>query len=77
MDEVGADVVMQLDQKRFGHNSLHQEEERFDFPYIVLTGLSYTNLMDCNAVECLQAFRDFEVLPTDQKQADIPLTYGY
>ena len=72
MGEVGADIAMLLEQKRFRHNSLHQEEDRFDFPCIVLTGLLYTNLMDSSAVECLWVFRDFEVLPTD-----IPLTYGY
>ena len=75
VDEVGADVATQLEQKRFRHNSLC-DTERFDFPCIVLAGLSYSNLMDEVAVARLKELRDFEVVPTNRKQGDIPITYG-
>lgn len=73
--EVGADVATQLEQKCLRHNS-SCGTDRFDFPCIVLAGLSYSNLMDEDAVAHLKKLRDFEVVPTAQKQRDIPITYG-
>ena len=75
VDSVGADIAAQLEQKRFRHNSV-SNTDRFDFPCIVLTGLDYLGLMDDDAAVCLKKLRDFEIVPSDQKQGDIPITYG-
>ena len=75
VDEVGAGVATQFEQKRFRHN-YWSETERFDFPCIVLTGLNYRNIMNEDADASLKRMRALEDVPTEQKQADIPMTYG-
>ena len=75
VDEVGAAAAGQLEQRRFRHNN-RSETEGFHFPCIVLVGLNYTNLMNAEADKHLSALRDFEIVPSDRKRADIPITYG-
>eukprot|EP00523_Entomoneis_sp_CCMP467_P020426 CAMPEP_0168852802 /NCGR_PEP_ID=MMETSP0727-20121128/13174_1 /TAXON_ID=265536 /ORGANISM="Amphiprora sp., Strain CCMP467" /LENGTH=822 /DNA_ID=CAMNT_0008906955 /DNA_START=124 /DNA_END=2592 /DNA_ORIENTATION=+ len=75
VDEIGADVATQLEQKRSRHNSVGGTD-RFDFPCIVLTGLDYFNLMSDEAADRLKKLRNFEFVPSLQKREDIPITYG-